>query len=237
MALINMAKVSLVALSIGTAIGSASAANLVTNGSFEAVSFGPPGGFKLGITDADVPGWHIPESDGIYPWGLTNGAFGAGPAPDGTQWVVLGRYDTGAQFRIQQTVAGLTIGQSYSLSWQASSERGCCSNGELSFISGAANGPVLVDAPAPGSVLADWSSHSTNFTATATSVTFQFRNLNPDVNDGIDLGLDNVVLMGGGAVPEPAAWLMLIAGFGMIGGGMRGGRKAAAGSLLRTTAN
>src|ERR1700688_1595411 len=78
----------------------ASASNLVVNGSFEAVPFNASGGgYTLGITDADVPGWHIPASDGVYPWGLQNGnVYGAGPADTGVQWVVLGEWSTSNQF-------------------------------------------------------------------------------------------------------------------------------------------
>lgn len=46
-----------------------------------------------------------------------------------------------------------------------------------------------------------------------------------DWQNGADLvTLDNVVLAGpnvGGAVPEPATWAMMVAGFGLVGGAMR----------------
>ncbi len=63
-----------------------------------------------------------------------------------------------------------------------------------------------------------WNSAAYTFgSGTATSVTLSFidRNLEPSGND---FGIDDVTLR---AVPEPATWAMMIAGFGLVGMGLR----------------
>ncbi len=202
-------------------------ANLVTNGSFEAGNFNAGSGYKLGLTDADVPGWHLPASDGTYPWGLQNGnAFAAGPADTGIQWLVLGEWGPMTEFTIQQTVTGLTPGATYMMSWAAASEQGCCANGQLSFLSGSTTGPFSFTAPTSGSYWTAWGHYSTSFVANASSVTFQFQDINPTTN-GYDLGLDSVV-MNGTSVPEPATWALMLIGFGGLGAAMRMRRRRVA---------
>jgi hypothetical protein len=165
-------------------------------------------GYKLGITDADVPGWHLPASDGIYPWGLQNvNAFSAGPAADGNQWIVLGQVSAGVDFTIQQTMTGLTLGNTYQLSFEIASEQGCCSVAEVSFLSGSSTGPQDFTAPSSGTDWTAWGTHTENFLATASSVTLQFKDLAIG-GTGEDLGLDNVHVTGA-VVPEPKSVVLL----------------------------
>ena len=63
-----------------------------------------------------------------------------------------------------------------------------------------------------------WNSAAKTFnTGTATSVTLSFvdRNL---ASSGNDFAIDDITLR---AVPEPATWVMMIAGFGLVGVGLR----------------
>ena len=176
----------------------ANAANLVTNGSFEADNFNAGGGYRLGLINNDVTGWFIPAGDGVYPWGLQNGnSFGAGPADTGSQWLVLGQQGTSNQYTIRQTVNGLTPGRAYTLSWAAASELGCCAMGQLSFLAGSASSGSSFSAPNSGSYWTQWGHYSLNFVASAATVTFQFQDIRPDSN-GYDLGLDSVSLVAGG---------------------------------------
>ncbi|MBX9665318.1 MAG: FxDxF family PEP-CTERM protein [Novosphingobium sp.] len=67
-----------------------------------------------------------------------------------------------------------------------------------------------------------WNTFTTTFTATSGSTLFQ-------ISEGIGGGnggvfLDNIDVS---AVPEPATWAMMLAGFGMIGFGLRSRRKQA----------
>ncbi len=183
------------------ALSPAAQANLIVNGSFEADPFNSSGaGYSLGLVGNAVTGWLIPSGDGIYPWGLQNSnSFLAGPAADGDQWLVLGRYDTGSQFTIQQTMSGLIPGDTYSLSFAIASELGCCSVAEVSFLSGSSTPAQNFTAPQSGTYWTEWASHSMDFVATSSDVTLQFKNLTPTTN-GYDLGLDNVDVEGRGAL-------------------------------------
>ena len=52
-----------------------------------------------------------------------------------------------------------------------------------------------------------------NFIADSSSVTFQFKDVNPTTS-GYDIGLDNVSVT---AVPEPETYALFIAGLGLMG--------------------
>ena len=210
-----------VLLSMGSG---AHAANLVTNGSFEADAFNSSGGgYSLGLVGAAVTGWYIPASDGTYPWGLQNvNVYSAGPAAAGYQWLVLGEAGTGAQYTIQQTLSGLTPSATYTLSFAIASELGCCAHAEVSFLSGSSTATQTFNAPNSGSYWTRWDYNSMNFVASASSVTLQFKNVNPSSSDGYDLGLDDVSVS---AVPEPSTWAML--GLGLAGLGLMRRRFAA----------
>lgn len=189
-------------------LASSAHANLIINGSFEADPFTANGNYQLGLIGNAVTGWSIPNGDGVYPWGLQNGAFGASTL-FGNQWVVLGRYDTEAEFTIQQTISGLIAGNTYNLSFAIASELECCSVVEASFLSGSSTGAQQFTAPASGSFWTQWQTESLDFLATSSSVTLQFQNIQPSTQ-GYDLGLDNVVVDGAPAVvPEPTTLLLL----------------------------
>jgi Protein of unknown function (DUF642)/PEP-CTERM motif len=224
-ATISVGAVALVA----TMVPAAASPNLVVNGSFEADSFNTGGqGIRLGLIGNDVTGWYIPNGDGTYPWGLQNSnIYNAGPADTGNQWLVLGEWGPMDQFTIQQTVAGLTPGATYTMTWAAASEQGCCSNGQLSFLSGSSTGPDSFTAPSSGSYWTQWGHYSYSFVANASSVTFQFQDILPTTN-GYDLGLDSVT-MTGSTVPEPATWALMLLGFaGLAFAGYRKAKGAAA---------
>ncbi len=66
-----------------------------------------------------------------------------------------------------------------------------------------------------------WNSASqTFFSGTATSVFLSFVDLNL-VPGGNDFAIDDITLTQVNAVPEAATWVMMIAGFGLVGAGMR----------------
>ena len=196
------------------AISPATHANLVVNGSFEADPFTANGNYELGLIGNDVTGWYIPSGNGTYPWGLQNGAFGAS-TPYGNQWIVLGLYSSGFEYSIQQTLTGLAVGSTYDLSFAIASEQNCCSQAQVSFLSGSSTAAQNFSATNSGQYWTDWSTHSMSFIADNSSVTFQFKNINPSTN-GYDLGLDNVVVEVA-AIPEPEIYAMLGVGLGLMG--------------------
>lgn len=203
----------------------ATATELITNGSFEADSFNTGGGQRLGLIGNDVTGWYIPSGDGVYPWGLQNAnQYSAGPADTGNQWLVLGEVATAQDYAIQQTINGLTPGQSYTMTFAlASEEPGPGAVGELSWLSGSSTATQNFTAPARGSTFWNpWGHYSETFVATSTSATFQMKDLAAEFPGGYDLGLDSFSIQtGGGAVPEPATWAMMLFGFGAAGCAIR----------------
>lgn len=213
------------------------ATELITNGSFEADSFNTGGGQRLGLIGNDVTGWYIPSGDGVYPWGLQNvNQYGAGPADTGNQWLVLGEVAATTDYAIQQTVNGLTPGQSYTMTFAlASEEPGPGAVGELSWLSGSSTATQDFTAPVRGSTFWNpWGHYSETFVATGTSATFQVKDLAAEFPGGYDLGLDSFSIQtGSGAVPEPATWAMMLLGFGAIGMAVRRGRKQKPSGILQ----
>jgi Protein of unknown function (DUF642)/PEP-CTERM motif len=197
-------------------------ANLIVNGSFEVDPFTANGNYELGLIGNDVTGWFIPAGDGVYPWGLQDGAFGAF-TPFGEQFFVLGRASTGIEYSIQQTLTGLIVGAVYDLAFSIASELGCCSQAEVSFLSGSSTGAQVFTALSSGNFWTDWSTYNMSFVASASSVTLQFKNVN--LGGGIDLGLDNVSVFASTSVPEPGTLVLL--GIGLLGMGAARRRKKA----------
>lgn len=194
------------------------AANLVVNGSFEADNFGCSGGGQcLGLIGNAVTGWNIPNGDGTYPWGLQNvNQYGAGPAANGNQWLVLGRVSSGVDYTIQQTIS-LSPG-TYNLSFAIASELTGTMGSvvEVSFLSGSSTGAQDFTAPIRGITYWNpWGYNSMNFVATSSSVTIQFKDLAAEFPSGFDLGLDDVVVTGATSTPEPGTCLLL--GSGIVG--------------------
>ena len=88
-----------VVLCVSIAPHKALAVEYITNGSFEADPFTSSGNYALGLVGNAVTGWFIPASDGTYPWGLQNGAYGAS-TPYGNQWFVLGEEAASTEYSI-----------------------------------------------------------------------------------------------------------------------------------------
>lgn len=192
------ALVAATALALACTAGSteASAANLITNGSFET---------------GDLTGWTSNSGYGLNPFGT---AYGSGM--DGTYWHWLAGYEE--PITTSQIVNGLTVGATYTLSWIMASEFTSADSLRLSINGGP--GTLFTASPYTGNFWDNWETKVFSFTATSTSAAIQFDTVGLNAG-GFDVGIDKVSLEAASAVPEPATWLMMMFGFGVIGAGLR----------------
>jgi hypothetical protein len=193
------------------------AAPQFTNGSFETDPFSFNGTLDLGGSNP-LTGWTT-LSNGTYPWGLPNSnTYNAGPTPYGNQWVIVGDFGEGGTW-IEQTVAGFTVGKSYTLSFALASEYSPAS---------ALGSPVDVNimglqdnqfrAPLRGANYWDTcGTFNESFVANDTSLTFRFTGLADDMS--LDAGIDNVQILSSSHVPDQASSLILLS-MGMLALGL-----------------
>ena len=176
----------------------ASAANLVTNGSFEADS-------------------QAASTWSIYPnlTGWTGGAAGielrhnvVGAAQDGVNFVEL---DTTRNSDMWQSI-GTSLGQHYTLSFAYAprSGVGSASNGIEVFWNGATLGTFTGNGAGNGNA---WEIHALEVTGAAAASTLMFRAVG--TSDSLGGSLDTVSLTA--AVPEPQTYAMLLAGLMAVG--------------------
>lgn len=132
-----------------------------------------------------------------------------------------------ASFNVfSQVLTGLTVGVGYQFSAWATNV--CCNE----TFNGSNGAPFLVSVngsqPLPNSIFITsttvdtsatgvWTLFSGTFVATASNMTLSIYNSTP-LKSGNDFGLDDISVV---AVPEPAAWGMMIGGFGLAGMAMR----------------
>ena len=186
------------------------------------------------IVNMDVPtGWTVlggtpdtmdtTSNVGVSGWL----SFGVAPtaSPDGGTWVGLG-IDGGYIEQFGQSLKGLTIGQTYTVSWQAANFG--VNNFSNSYLGNNAIG-VLLDGASIGqgatlSLSSNWYSQSLTFVATSTSQMLSFRLANAEK---AYLGIDGIAVTAGGitpAVPEPSTWALMA--LGVVGIGLARRRKA-----------
>lgn len=175
----------------------ASAANLVSNGSFEADVQGN-GSWNI---YSNLTGW----TGGSYGIELRNNVAGA--ASDGANYVEL---DTYANSSISQSIA-TTLGTQYNLSFAYSPREGvsAASNGIEVFWNGVSQG-VFTGNGGSGNV---WAEESMTVTGAASSSSLGFQAVG--TSDSVGGSLDAVSLTP--AVPEPETYALLLAGLGAIG--------------------
>lgn len=220
-------KSALLASSLLAAAVPAHAANLLVNGSFEAgpaLNFGTYGRGQAPTGWSNVSGFEMPDI-------LSNGyvQVGAGfaqllGAQDGSRYLDMnGASPTGAIF---QDISGLTAGSTVTLSFW-SSRWAQNSAGNLSaLLADASNASVLNQLVLnydylPGATSSSWVlSTLSAIVPNSGSVRVRFDGNSGSYARGAP-GLDNVSLTAESAVPEPATWAMMIAGFGLVGSAMR----------------
>jgi len=164
-------------------------------------------------------------------WGPETGSSnGFAGSPLGGNFIAAnGTYFTGAT---RQLIEGLTVGQTYNLSfdWAGAQQYGFDGattvgwrfglTGDLSRPGITGSTPIVAN---ENHGFVDWTRQTFDFVADSSSAYLYF------IAKGAPQGqppmslLDNVSLTGphAGAVPEPATWAMMIVGFGAVGGVMR----------------
>jgi hypothetical protein len=192
----------------------ARAESLVVNGSLNGsiVNMGVPAGW---FTLEGTPDTMDPSSN-IGVAGLQS--FGATPtlSPDGGTWVGLGA-DTGYVERFGQVLQGLSVGQTYTVSWQAANFG--IDRGANAYLGRNAIGVMLdggfIGQGATLSLSPNWVTESLTFVATASSQQLSFRLA---TSEKAYLGVDGISVSLGGTppVPEPGTWALMGLGLAAV---------------------
>jgi len=142
---------------------------------------------------------------------------GAPLSPDGGNFIALDG-DSHVRGQISQTITGLHVGATYDLSFywaatQLANRRGATTE-QLETIFGTQKAftPIVAN---PSKGFTGWMTANETFKPTAASQLLQFLSI------GTPSGLPPLALLDGvsltEAVPEPASWALLVAGFGCVG--------------------
>ncbi len=195
--------------------------NLVVNGSMDfadtsGTPLAPGGNYAAGADPTALTGWTFLNPGPTAEYWV---AFQGQASADGGTY--LGVQDLDAFLPrvnvqgITQTVSGLTVGDTYSLSfWSMSNHDGNGFLQDWTVTFGGQTQTGLQTTPNADNSSGTWVQSTMSFTASSTSqaLTFVATYLPGSVPEM--LNLDGVVLKGVSAVPEPSSWALLLAGLG-----------------------
>lgn len=187
-------------------------AQALVNGDFEASS----------SQTATPPGWtNIGHTDGVIGYAV----FGT-PAYNGLRYYDIGGYGGATPAigdGIMQTVA-TTVGSSYDLTFGYSGENTAGVTTVLDVIIGAQTFHYTIVGDNSGLFKKPFTTTTIGYTATAAATAIKFviaSSTRIGFNDPLIDGVSFSLARGGGAVPEPATWGLMILGLAGIGGLMR----------------
>jgi hypothetical protein len=189
-----------------TALAGAAHASLIVNGDFTSPNVhGGYGSF------ATIPGWVSDSSDTLEVG--ASPIYGLSCETAGCQNLEV---NANAIDTVSQTVTGLTVGDTYDLSWDYGGRNaGGPQQLDVSF------GGASVGVNTSNGVDAFWTPNSVDIVATASTETLTFESINVGGAPSYGNELTGVSLT---TVPEPAAWALLLLGFAGLGGALRARR-------------
>jgi hypothetical protein len=207
----RLAKMMTVALGAAALAGSSQAANLIVNGDFSNPN--TSGGF---VITPSIPGWVNDNNDDLEVG--ASGIYGLACYTSGCQnlEVNANTFDT-----VSQLVTGLTVDDTYNLSWAYG---GRVSGGPQELNVSFGGVPLTQDS---SNGYAAWSLNSFIVKATATSETLTFASVDTSGEGGRPSYGNELTAVSLIAVPEPAAWALMLVGFGGLGAAMRSRRRMA----------
>lgn len=210
---------SLIAVALLATAGSAPAANLIVNGGFETPDLSD-GAFIQYFGGQSFAGWTATGADiGIIDTNYVESGirFNAGAGNQALD--ITGAGNTSPANGLFQSIA-TEAGRTYRLSFLLGNADGSANPVYLA--------PSLIGVSIDGGAETvfsnaavtlqgvNWAMQTMTFTATGASTVVSFRNATP-VGDNY-AGIDDVSVA---AVPEPATWGLMLAGFGLVGCAMR----------------
>ena len=221
------------AATAGLAAAAQAAPNLVVNGGFELSSNGPnnefdrdtvftgwtSNGYNFGFAPgtADTTGSNTSQYGNLQLWGLNNGGLNAiTESSYGGNFVAAdGAFQVSP---IQQTLVGLVVGKQYTVAfdWAAAQQRGFDGDTTEQWmvsLGGQTISTAVYSNPSHG--FSGWMHENFTFTFDGANNVLSFLAVGtPDGKPPFSL-LDGVSATA--AVPEPATWGLMIAGFGLVG--------------------
>ena len=206
--------IAILALGLGNAT-KASATNLIVNGDFETPNVGNGWSAFSSITGWNTNGNGIEIDNPTYAFTSGSSAY------SGSQSLEL-NYDYPEN--VYQTVTGLTVGDTYTLSW-AYGDRPDSGDEETQVTFGGATVADDYDLLNGSNANVIWTLNTVSVTATSTSEVLSFNGLDYLGylnNGGASYGneIDAVSLVATApltATPEPSTWLLMLSGIGMLG--------------------